>query len=275
MTGRAAPPRGVGPLLQLWRTRRRRSQLDLALAVGVSARHLSFVETGRSRPSPELVLAVAEHLEVPLRERNTLLLAAGFAPRYTERPLDDPALRHVRASIQRMLDAHDPYPGVVIDRQWNVVLANDAALTLTAGLPAHVLGPPLNVYRLCLHPDGLAPRTRNLPDWSTYLLRQLRRTSLLTGDPALQALEEEVRSYPGVGDGPASPPIGDDDEPPLLVPIRLEAGGEELSMFTTLTMFGTPRDVTLEELAVELFFPADDRTDALLRGTPAGTAPAG
>lgn len=257
--------RGVGPLLRMWRTRRRRSQLDLALAVGVSARHLSFVETGRSRPSPELVLAVAEHLEVPLRERNTLLLAAGFAPRYTERSLDDPALRHVRASIQRMLDAHDPYPGVLIDRQWNVVLSNEAALALTIGVPDHVLGPPLNVYRLCLHPEGLAPRTVNFAEWSAYLLRQLRRTIVLTDDPALKALEEEVRAYPGVDASTPPTGISEDDEPPLLVPVRLEAGGVELSLFTTLTMFGTPRDVTLEELAIELFFPSDDRTDALLR----------
>src|SRR5436309_6248083 len=160
-----------------WRTRRRRSQLDLSLDVGVSTRHLSFVETGRSRPSPELVLALADHLDVPLRERNTMLLAAGYAPRYSQTSLDDSAMARVRASLQRMLDAHDPYPGVVIDRQWNVVLANRAAGALTVGLPAELAGPPLNVYRVCLHPDGLAARTLNFAEWANYLLRQLRLTT--------------------------------------------------------------------------------------------------
>jgi transcriptional regulator with XRE-family HTH domain len=249
-----------------WRTRRRRSQMDLALDVGVSTRHLSFVETGRSRPSPELVLAVAEHLDVPLRERNTMLLAAGYAPRYSQLPLDDPSMRHVRASLQRMLDAHDPYPGVVIDRQWNVVQSNTAAAALTLGVAPELLGPPLNVYRVCLHPDGLAARTLNLPEWATYLLQQLRRTIVLTGDPHLEALEQEVHAYPNIAHLAAAAPQAVWDDPPLLVPVRLAAGDIELSLFTTLTTFGTPRDVTLDELAVELFFPADERTDAALRG---------
>jgi transcriptional regulator with XRE-family HTH domain len=255
----------VGELLRDWRVRRRRSQLDLSLDVGVSARHLSFVETGRSRPSPELVLAVAEELDVPLRERNTLLLAGGYAPHYSESSIDDPELRHVRGSVQRMLDAHDPYPGVLIDRQWNVVLANQAALALTAGVPVELLGPPLNAFRLCLHPDGLARRTLNFDDWSGYLLRQLRRSLMLTGDPALRDLDEEVRSYENVAAVPGSRRVSGWDDPPLLVPLRLRAGRDELSLFTTLTMFGTPRDVTLDELAVELFFPADDVTEAALR----------
>ena len=165
-----------------WRTRRGRSQLDLSLDVGVSTRHLSFVETGKSRPSPELVLAVAEHLDVPLRERNTMLLAAGFAPRYSSRDLSDPAMAQVKVSLQRMLDAHDPYPGVVIDRRWNILLANSAAGALTTDLPESVMAPTPNVFRLCLHPDGLAARTVNFDDWAGYLLRQLHRTILLTGD---------------------------------------------------------------------------------------------
>jgi transcriptional regulator with XRE-family HTH domain len=255
----------IGELLRGWRTRRRRSQLDLSHDVGVSTRHLSFVETGRAQPSPELVLAIADQLDVPLRERNTLLLAAGYAPRYRETTIDDPELRRVRASVQRMLDAHDPYPGVLIDRQWNVVLANRAALGLTAGLPDALLGPPLNVFRLCLHPDGLAGRTLNFDDWSGYLVRQLRRSIMLTDDSELRALDAEIQAYPNVAALPGSARISEWDDPPLLVPIRLAAGEEELSMFTTLTMFGTPRDVTLDELAVELFFPADDRTDELLR----------
>jgi transcriptional regulator with XRE-family HTH domain len=242
--------------------------MDLALEVGVSPRHLSFVETGRSRPSPELVLAIADRLEVPLRESNTLLLAAGYAPRYSERSLDDVALRSIRASLQRMLDAHDPYPGVVIDRQWNVVLANRAAGALTVGLPAELAGPPLNVYRACLHPDGLAARTLNFTEWANYLLRQLRRTISLTTDPELERILAEVAAYPNVARLPVPPDPGWDD-PQLLVPLRLDLGGTELSLFTTLTTFGTPRDVTLDELAVELFFPADEPSEHLLRaGAP-------
>src|SRR5262245_5366358 len=162
----------VGELVRDWRTRRRRSQMHLALEVGVSPRHLSFVETGRSKPSPELVECLAEELEIPLRERNTLLLAAGYAPRYRERTLDDPAMRFAVESVQRMLAAHDPYPGVLIDRQWNIVRANAAASALTADLPPAVLGPPINVYRVCLHPDGLAARTVNFPQWAGYLVGQ-------------------------------------------------------------------------------------------------------
>jgi transcriptional regulator with XRE-family HTH domain len=256
---------GVGALMRDWRTKRRRSQLDLSLDVGVSARHLSFVETGRSRPSPELVLAVAEHLDVPLRERNRMLLAAGFAPRYSQLPLDAGAMHTVRASLQRMLDAHDPYPGVVIDRQWNVLLANTAAATLVRDLPAHVVEPQLNVFRVCLHRDGLARVTANFDDWATYLLRQIRRTCELTGDAGLAAIESEVLGYPNVADLQRADATGEWDDPPLLVPFVLRQGGAELSMFTTLTTFGTPRDVTLEELCVELFFPADEETEAHLR----------
>jgi transcriptional regulator with XRE-family HTH domain len=238
--------------------------MDLALDVGVSTRHLSFVETGRSRPSVELVLAMAHHLDVPLRERNGLLLAAGYAPRFSQISLDDPTMAHVRASIQRMLDAHDPYPGAVIDRQWNVAMVNRAGMMLADGLPAHVLGPPLNVYRLCLHPDGLARRTTNFADWATYLLGQLRRSIALTGDPALTALLEEVSAYPNVAQMAPLLSSGSSDDPPILVPFRLATPAGELSLFTTLTTFGTPLDVTIDELAIELFFPADDRSDQML-----------
>lgn len=258
----ARPP--VGELLRDWRTRRRRSQLDLAIDVGVSTRHLSFVETGRSRPSAELVLAIAHHLDVPLRERNGLLLAGGFAPRFSQMSLDDPAMDHVRASIQRMLDAHDPYPGAVIDRQWNVVMVNRAGLTLARDLPDSVLGPPLNVYRLCLHPDGLARRTTNFTDWATYLLEQLRRSITLTGDPTLVELLDEVMDYPNVAQ--IAPLLGNTrgEDPPILVPFRLATPLGELSLFTTLTTFGTPLDVTIDELAIELFFPSDERSDQML-----------
>ena len=240
--------------------------MDLALEVGVSARHLSFVETGRAKPSPELVLALAEGLDVPLRERNAMLLAAGYAPRYGETPLSDPSMARVYAALQRLLDAHDPYPGVVIDRHWNVVLTNPAASALVAGLPAALLEPPLNVYRVCLHPDGLASRTRNFREWGGYLLQQLHRTVVLTNDAELIALQQEVSAYPNVLALGATPRWATWDEPPLLVPVVIERDADLLSMFTTLTTFGTPRDVTLDELAVELFFPADDATDEVLRG---------
>lgn len=248
-----------------WRTRRRRSQLDLALDVGVSTRHLSFVETGRSRPSPELILAIAHHLDVPLRERNTLLLAGGYAPRFSQRPLDDPTMSTVRASLQRMLDAHDPYPGVVIDRAWNVVLANRAGMAMVAGLPEHLMGPPMNVYRVTLHPDGLARRTTNFVDWASYLLGTLQRTIVLTGDPQLIALRDEVLGYPNIAQIQPLLPGRDADEPQLLVPFRMSSPVGEISMFTTLTTFGTPLDVTLDELAAELFYPADDESDERLR----------
>lgn len=253
---------GVGPLVKEWRGRRRRSQLDLALEAGVSARHLSFVETGRSRPSPELVLTLADHLDVPLRERNTLLLAAGYAPRYQETPLDDPTMDQVRASLTRLLDAHDPYPGVVIDARWDVVLANHAAGLLTALLPPSLTEGSVNVFRACLHPDGLARLTRNLDAWATYLVGQLHRMVVTSRDPDLAALEQEVLAYPNLAflhDAAA----GDDHD--LLVPVELEVDGRTLSLFTTLTSFGTPRDITLAELAVELFYPADAATEAALR----------
>ncbi|GAA0614720.1 helix-turn-helix transcriptional regulator [Sporichthya brevicatena] len=257
----------VGALLRDWRRRRRLSQMDLALAVNVSTRHLSFVETGRSRPSAELVLALADGLDIPLRERNTLLLAAGYAPRYPVRPLEDTAMDPARDAVQRMLDAHDPYPGIVVDRAWNIVLANAAAGAITAGLPEELLGPPANVYRLSLHPEGLAKRTLNFGEWAAHLLQQLRRSVVLTGDPGLAALEAEVRAYPGVEEAVASVPASPLDRAPLLLPFRLDLGnGTELSLFTTLTTFGTPRDVTLDELAVELFYPADDASARLLGG---------
>lgn len=258
----------VGELIRDWRTRRKYSQLDVSSELGVSTRHLSFVETGRSKPSPELILTLAEFLDVPLRDRNTMLLAAGYAPRYAARDLADPSMAKVSASLQRMLDAHDPYPGVVVDRQWNVLLANQAAGAFVAGVPPELLA-PVNVFRLCLHPDGMAARTRNFDDWATYLLRQLHRSVQLSGDPELAALEAEVATYPNLAHLLAGPPIETSswDDPPLLVPFRIDDGaGGELSFFTTITTFGTPLDITLAELSVELFFPADDATDARLTG---------
>ena len=240
--------------------------MELAHEVGVSPRHLSFVETGRSKASPELLLALAEHLEVPLRERNGLLLAGGFAPRYRQESLDSTEMTRVRQTIQRILASHDPYPGVVIDHCWNVILANDAASRLVADLPDSVVGPPLNVFRLCLHPDGLAKRTLNLQDWSTYLLGQLHRASVLSGDIEFKRLVDEVAGYPHVATRGDRRTWSIAEEPQVLIPLRLDLGTSELSLFTTITVFGTPQDVTLSELAIELFYPADDASEVLLRG---------
>jgi transcriptional regulator with XRE-family HTH domain len=266
---------GAGPLLRDWRQRRRLSQLDLAVEAGVSTRHLSFVETGRAQPSPELLLALADRLQVPLRERNSMLLAAGYAPRFRQTPLDDPAMAQVRAALERMLALHDPYPGVVINQSWDIVLANRAASRLVTALPPSLAGPPVNVFRACLHPDGLAGVTLNFPAWATYLLHQLHRLRLLTADPQVTALAEEVSRYPNVEslvrarDQVRQPP----EEPALLVPWRAELNGAEISLFTTLTSFGTPRDITLAELAVELFYPADEKTAGILRGWQADSPP--
>jgi hypothetical protein len=246
--------------------------MDLALAAGVSPRHLSFVETGRSKASPELLLALADHLDVPLRERNTLLLAGGYAPRYARTSLESPEMIRVRSTLQTILDRHDPYPGMVIDRYWNVVLANSAALGLVQDLPAHVVRSPMNIFRVSLHPDGLASRTLNFDDWATYLLGQLHRATILTGDREFDLLTEEVSAYPDVaamGDWRAASAI---DEPRILVPFRVDFDGHELSLFTTLTVFGTPQDVTLAEIAVELFYPADDASEELLRSNAVGEA---
>lgn len=262
---------GVGPLLRGWRQRRRLSQLDLSLDVGVSARHLSCIETGRARPSPPMLLALAERLEVPLRERNELLLAAGYAPRYAEATLDEAAQQPVRAALQRLLEAHHPYPGLVLDRHWNVVLANGAAQALAALVPEALRTPTLNVFRASLHPQGLARWTRNFDDWAREMLRTLRREVARTGDAGLQALWQEVGGYATVqpllaaAAGEAEPA-----GPELLLPCVLDLPQGRLSLFTTLTTFGTPREVTLAELCVELFYPADAASEALLRAMAAG-----
>lgn len=265
----ASAPEPVGALLREWRSRQRRSQMDLALAVGVSPRHISFVETGRSRPSPATLLALAEELAVPLRERNRMLLAAGYAPRFQERAIDAAEMASAREALQRLLDAHHPYPGVVLDRGWNVVLANAAAKALVSLLPPALTQPTLNVFRAGLHPDGLAAITQNLHDWGRYLLRQLARLAAEGTDAACAALEREVLAYPNVQALRAAA-WQEDAAPTLLVPCVLDLPHGRVSMFTTLTTFGTPRDVTLEELCVELFYPSDDASAALLRQAAAG-----
>jgi transcriptional regulator with XRE-family HTH domain len=254
----------VGELLRAWRTRRHLSQLDLAVGAGVSTRHLSYVETGRSTPSPELVLSLAEHLEVPLRERNTLLLAAGYAPRYRETSLDDAAMSPVRASIQRMLDAHDPYPALVVDRRWDLVMANRAAFGLVGLLPEHLLRPPINVYRLTLSPDGLASRSSNPDEWVASWLDGLRRHAVLTADPVVRELYDEVIQYPASVRALAER-VELPEEPEVVVSIDLGTPAGTLSVFTTLTTFGTALDITLDELAVELFWPVDAASGDVLR----------
>jgi transcriptional regulator with XRE-family HTH domain len=266
MTGPPAADAGAGPMLRRWRARRRASQMNVALAVGVSPRHLSFIETGRSRPSAAMLLALAEYLAMPLRERNRALLAAGHAPRYAERGLEAPAMVGVRAALQRLLDAHDPYPGVVLDRQWNAVLANRAAADLAALVPEPLRTPAFNVFRVCLHPDALAPHTLNFVEWATYLLGTLQRAASNTGDAGLHALEQEVLSYPNVKALPRGADRAAASRNALLVPCELALPMGRLSLFTTLTTFGTPLDITLEELCVELFYPADEASEALLRG---------
>src|SRR3954447_3210828 len=256
----------VGALLKEWRARRACSQLDLAYAVGVSPKHLSFVETGRSNPSADLLIALAEHLDIPLRERNALLLAGGFAPRYLERPLDDPDMAPIHASVQRLLDAHDPYPGAALDRQWNVVLANGGAALLASLLPPHLAGPPANVFRASLHPEGLAAHSPNFDTWAVHLLAQLHRLAQITADPGLLELEAEVTGYSTVqGLRKRARAATLRRDPSVLVPYELIIGETTLMLFTALTTFGSPLDITVDELMVELFFPADAASEAALR----------
>jgi transcriptional regulator with XRE-family HTH domain len=255
-------PRPVGALLREWRERRRLSQLELSIQANISTRHLSFVETGRSRPTSEMILRLTEHLDVPLRERNQLLLAGGFAPAYPINELDAPQLSAVRAALRQVLTGHEPYPAVVVDRTWTLVEANAAVALLTEGAAAELLTPPVNVLRLSLHPDGMAPRIANLAEWRAHLLSRLHRQALATGDPALHRLHEELLGYPG-GEGEAPEPPGPTE---VVVPLRYSHRGVELSFFSISAVFGTPLDVTVAELAIESFFPADEATAKALRG---------
>jgi transcriptional regulator with XRE-family HTH domain len=264
----ASPPRGAGPLLRDWRRRRHLSQLDLSVEAEVSARHLSFVETGRSRPSRELLLHLAEHLAVPLRDRNTLLLAAGYAPDYHETPLDAVEMAPVRDALDKILAGHEPFPAVIVDRHWTLVAANrPARAILTDGVADELLRPPVNTLRVSLHPDGLAPRIANLPEYGTHLLTLVQREATLSGDAALAALYEELRGYPGVADPRAAAP---NPHTVMFVPLELSVGADLLTFFSTIATFGTARDITLAELAIESFFPADRVTEAALRAAFVG-----
>jgi transcriptional regulator with XRE-family HTH domain len=254
---------GVGDLLRDWRQRRRLSQLDLAVEAEVSARHLSFVETGRSKPSRELLLHLAEHLDVPLRERNALLLAAGYAPVYRATPIDASSMAPVRDALDKILAGHEPYPAVIVDRRWDLVSANAAALTILAdGVAPDLLAAPANALRVSVHPDGLAPRIANLAEYSAHLMTRLHRQLVLSGDEALDALYEELRGYPGVAERASS---AVDPADLLFVPLRLRRpDGPDLTFFSTLATFGTALDITLSELAIESFFPGDEATAAAL-----------
>jgi transcriptional regulator with XRE-family HTH domain len=254
--------RPVGELLRQWRERRRLSQMELALQAEISTRHLSFVETSRSKPSREMVLRLAEQLELPLRERNHLLLAAGYAPVYSETALDSPPLLAVRAAVRQLLAGHEPYPAVVVDRRWNLVDANASVALLTEGAALALLTPPANVLRVSLHPDGMASRIINLGEWRGHLLGRLRRQVALTADATLAALYDELRAYPC---NQLTPEIEIPGPGDIVVPLRIRHGDRELAFFSTVATFGTPLDITVAELTIESFFPADADTASFLR----------
>jgi transcriptional regulator with XRE-family HTH domain len=258
----------VGGLLRQWRQRRRLSQLELACDAGISTRHLSFVETGRSHPSRDMLLHLSEQLEVPVRERNVLLVAAGYAPIFPERLLADPVLAAARAAIDLVLDRQKPYPAFALDRYWRIVASNAALPQLYEGVASDLLEPPVNAMRLSLHPNGLAPRIVNLAEWRGHLLDQLRRQVELTADAALIELLREVSGYPVGGSRPvrAAPPKNE-----IAIPFQIKIAGDILSFFSMTTVFGTPVDVMLSELALELFFAADDATAETVRRMAATT----
>jgi transcriptional regulator with XRE-family HTH domain len=252
----------VGDLLRQWRQRRHLSQLDFASAADISTRHLSFLETGRAQPSRDMLLHLAARLEIPLRERNVLLVAAGYAPVFPQRPLDDPALRAQREAMDLILKGHEPYPALAVDRHWTLVAANSAVTRLLAGIDPSLLRPPVNVLRLSLHPSGLAPRIANLPEWRAHLLARLRHQIEVTADRVLVDLHRELSAYPSP---PARPPKPIPDHGSVVVPFQLTTDAGLLSFFSTTTVFGTPVDVTLSELALESFYPADPATAEALR----------
>lgn len=252
--------RPVGDLLREWRQRRRLSQLALALDAEISTKHLSFLETGRSRPSRDMLLHLAELLDIPLRERNALLQAAGFAALYPQHALSDPEMQAARQAMEAVLTAHDPYPALAIDRHWTLVSANRATgRLLAAAVAPKLLEPPANVLRASLHPDGLAPAIANLPVWRGHILARLRQQIAATADPALSDLLQELAAYPGGTEHPAPSDTG------LVIPLQLRLGDRVLSLFGTTTVFGTPVDITLAELALEAFYPADAQTAEALR----------
>lgn len=254
----------IGNLLRDWRVRRRKSQLDLALEAEISTRHLSFVETGRSAPSREMILHLAAQLDVPLRERNVLLTAAGFAPVFPETSLDDESLAAARRTIDLILRGHEPNPTLALDRHWNLIQANKAIDFLLKAVSPSQLQPPINVLRLSLHPEGLAPQIVNYAEWCAHLLARLSRQVEITADAVLIDLERELKSYAFPRNAKKNQPSGKIASPDIAVPLRLLVDETELSFISTTTVFGTPIDVTLSELAIESFFPADEKTAKMM-----------
>lgn len=258
VTSPTRPP-SVGGELRRWRELRSLSQLALAAQADVSTRHVSYVENGRSRPTPEMILRLAEVMQVPMAEQNRLLLAGGFAPRYSERPSTDASIAPVMAGLRGLLDAHVPFPALLLDDHWDILDANAPVDALLTGCRPHVLEPPVNVIRLCLHPGGLAPRIRNLPTWGAHLLHQLsRRIAHTGGDPALLALREEVAPYVSDDVSEARPRV----DP--VVPLEIEVDGEVLVFFSVASQIESATDITLDGLHLETFLPADERTRSLL-----------
>lgn len=255
----------VGSLLREWRRRRRLSQLDLASEAEVSQRHLSFVESGRSAPSRDMVMRLAEHLSIPLRERNALLVAAGFAPVYLERALDEPELAAAREAIELILRGHEPHPALAIDRHWTLVSANRAVAPLLAGADEALLQPPINVLLLSLHPKGLASRITNLREWRAHVLGRLARQIDNSADPVMMSLLEQLNSYPVPPGSKPYRPSGLAAPGGIAVPLELTIEGGTLSFITTTTVFGTALDISLSEIAIESFFPADSFTAEAMR----------
>ena len=250
----------VGKMVRSWRELRRFSQLELAVEAEVSQRHLSFIESGRAAPSREMVLHLAEHLEIPFRERNVMLLAAGYSPIYGDRPLEDPTLIHAKATLEALLRAHEPYPALTVDRHWNIVSANRALSGLLDGVDSELLKPPANALRISLHPRGLAPNIVNLGEWRQHLLDRLRRQFRITRDPALNPLMKELIGYPFN----SSERPGSFNENEVAIPLRLRTPRGILSFLSTVTVFGTPVEITLSEVTLEAFYPADQETARIL-----------
>lgn len=257
MTGQQLP---FGVLLRRWRERRRMTQTDLALAANSSTRHLSYLETGRSKPSREMVVRLAEILEVPLRDQNTLLLSAGFAPAFPERSLGE--LNAARGAIEQILNAHKPYPAFAVDRHWNLVMSNGALPQLYEGCAPELLRPPINAVRITLHPRGLGPRVLNFIEWRAHTQAVLRQQLESRADPVIQALLNEVSSYPAP---PGVAPAANDGPARYATPLQIATRFGVVSFLSTITVFGTPTDVTLSELALEMLFPADEATTKIVR----------
>ncbi len=267
VTSLVPPPFGVH--LRSWRQRRRLSQLDLAADADVSTRHISFVETGRANPSREMVLRLCARMDVPLRERNALLVAAGYAPMYRESRLDDPSFAPARRAVELILKSHEPYPALAVDRHWNLICANRMVPLLLAGVDADLLTPTTNVLKLSLHPQGLAPRIINLAQWRTHIFERLQQQIAATGDAQLQTLEDELRALPPLPAAEGDAQLHLEGElAGVLMPFKFRSDAGVLNFISTTTVFGSPMDITLHELAMETFFPADEFTRQVLMAMP-------